>query len=82
MIVPLFAALALAVDPATVIELAVVPKIPPAVIDNSFEVACDPLAADRVTARMFIAAHRLRFTVTTCRPPRAAIGRSKLGNGS
>ncbi len=38
-----------------VLEPAVVPTIPPAVIDNSLEVAGDPLAADQVKSRMFIA---------------------------
>jgi predicted aspartyl protease len=55
MIVPLFAALALAAaPPATVVEPAVVPRIPPAVIDNSLEVAGDALAAEQVRTRMFI----------------------------
>ncbi len=53
MILPLFAALALGAPP--VVEPAVVPKIPPAVIDNSLEVAGDPLAADQVKSRLFIA---------------------------
>ncbi|MBV8970989.1 MAG: aspartyl protease family protein, partial [Sphingomonadaceae bacterium] len=37
-----------------VIEPAVVPTIPPAVVDNSLEVAGDPLAAEQVKSRMFI----------------------------
>lgn len=52
---PLLAALALAAAPPGVVEPAVVPTIPPAVIDNSLEVAGDPLAADQVKTRMFIA---------------------------
>jgi len=48
-------ALALAAPPATVVEPAIVPTIPPAVIDNSLEVAGDPLAAEQVRTRMFIA---------------------------
>ncbi len=55
MILPLLAALALAAAPPTVVEPAVVPKIPPAAIDNSLEVAGDPLAADQVKSRLFIA---------------------------
>lgn len=37
-----------------VVEPAVVPKIPPAVVDNSLEVAGDPLAADEIKSRLFI----------------------------
>ncbi len=47
-------AAALAATPP-VLEPAVVPKIPPAVIDDSLEVAGAPLAADQVKSRMFIA---------------------------
>lgn len=46
-------ATALAAPP--VLEPAVTPKIPPAVIDNSLEVAGDALDADQVKTRMFIA---------------------------
>lgn len=53
MILPLLAALALANPPVP--APAVVPTIPPAVIDNSLEVAGDALAADQVKTRMFIA---------------------------
>ena len=50
-------AAALGAGPAAspVVEPAVVPKIAPAVVDNSLEVAGDPLAADQVRSRMFIA---------------------------
>ncbi len=53
MIIPLFVALALAVAAPVVGQG--VPKIAPAVIDNSLEVVGDPLAADQVKTRMFIA---------------------------
>ncbi len=53
MFLPLLAVLAAAAAPP-VVEPAVVPTIPPAVIDNSLEVAGDPLAAEQVKSRMFI----------------------------
>jgi len=46
-------AAALAMAPP-VLEPAVTPKIPPAVIDNTLEVAGDPLAAEQVKTRMFV----------------------------
>ncbi len=58
MVLPPFAALALTAMAAAaappVVEPAVGPKIPPAVIDATLEVAGDPLAASQVRTRMFI----------------------------